>query len=60
MFHLPNSDRRSELMIIYGEALAADSKIPVSGDGTSLEEADAASAKTILDHARAGLVIRKH
>jgi hypothetical protein len=28
MFHLPSPDRRSELMIIYGEELSENSKFP--------------------------------
>ena len=33
MFHLPAPDHLSELMIIYGEALPPDSKIPATADG---------------------------
>jgi len=29
MFHLPTNDRRTELMIIYGEALPKNSEVPV-------------------------------
>ena len=60
MFHLPNADRRSELMIIYGEALPAGSKVPASAEGVSLDTESPADAKTLLDHARQGLTIRKH
>jgi hypothetical protein len=58
MFHLAGSERRSELMIIYGEALPASSAVPTSDDGTSLDDAAPAEARTILDHARSGLTIR--
>ena len=60
MFHLPTADRRTELMIIYGEALPKDSKIPASADGVRLDDVSPESAKALLDHARAGLTIRKH
>jgi hypothetical protein len=59
MFHLPTADRRTELMIIYGESLSKDSKVPVSNDGVRLDDAFPDSAKMILDHARQGLTIRK-
>ena len=60
MFHLPTPDRRTELMIIYGESLPEDSKIPVGEDGIRLDDAAPESAKTLLDHVREGLNIRKH
>jgi hypothetical protein len=60
MFHLPTADRRSELMIIYGESWPEDSKIPASNGGIPMDDAYPAAAKTILDHAREGLAIRKH
>jgi hypothetical protein len=59
MFHLPSPDRRSELMIIYGEDLAHDSKIPATEDGVHLDDAAPAAAKEILAHAKQGLSIRK-
>jgi hypothetical protein len=58
MFHLPGSDRRSELMIIYGEALPASVLVPTSDDGTPLDSVLPAIARTLRDHARAGLTIR--
>jgi hypothetical protein len=60
MFYLPTPDRRTELMIIYGEALSQDSRVPVSDDGVRLDEASPESAKLLLEHARAGLTIQKH
>ena len=60
MFHLPTADHRSELMIIYGEALPPDSRIPVSEDGVSLDTEDPADAKLILQHALQGLTLRRH
>jgi hypothetical protein len=59
MFHLPTADRRTELMIIYGEALPEGSKIPVSEEGVPLDDAFPDSAKMLLDHVREGLTIRK-
>ena len=60
MFHLPTADRRSELMIIYGEALPPQSPIPASAEGTALDKEDPAAAKLLLEHALKGLTIRKH
>jgi hypothetical protein len=60
MFHLPTADHRSELMIIYGEALPAESRVPVSEDGVSLDTADPADAKLILQRALQGLTLRRH
>lgn len=60
MFHLPTADRRTELMIIYGESLPEDSKIPIAKDGVRLDEASPEAAKTLLDHALHSLSIRKH
>ena len=60
MFHLPSADRRSELMIIYGEALPAQSPIPASQEGTALDTEDPAAAKLVLQHAIQGLTIRRH
>ena len=60
IFHLPAPDRRSELMIIYGESLPEDSKVPVAADGLRLDDASPESARMILDHARQNLTIHKH
>src|SRR5581483_568439 len=38
MFHLPTPDRRSEVMIIYGEALPDNSAVPVRLGGVDLEK----------------------
>ncbi len=58
MFHLPTPDHRTELMIIYGESLPADSKILASKDGTLLYDASPESARLLLDHAKQSLTIR--
>lgn len=60
MFHLPTPDRRTELMIIYGESLLDDSKIPIAKDGVGLDDAYPEAAKTLLDHACRNLTIHKH
>jgi len=60
MFNLPTADRRTELMIIYGESLPQDSKVPATTDGVRLDDASPETAKGILEHAREGLTIRKH
>ena len=59
MFHLPTPEHRTELMIIYGEALPADSKIPAAKDGVLLSDASPESANLLLDHAKQSLTIRK-
>ena len=60
MFHLPTPDRRTELMIIYGESLPEDSKIPATADGVRLDDSSPEAAKMILNYARESLTIRKH
>jgi hypothetical protein len=57
MFHSPSADHRSELMIIYGEALPQNSPIPVVKKGLDLDTESPASAQVLLEHAREGLVI---
>ena len=46
-------------MIIYGEALPEDSKIPVRKDGVDLDKESPDSARLILNDARMDLTIRK-
>ena len=60
MFHLPTADRRTELMIIYGERISAESKTPVGADGVQLDSADARAARVFLEHVRRALTIHKH
>jgi hypothetical protein len=57
MFHLPSADRRSELMIIYGEAVSPNSTTPVSEDGVPLDTENPAQASVFLAHARQGLAV---
>ena len=59
MFHLPTPDRRTELMIIYGEALPDGSDVPVRAGGVVLDEEAPAAAHTLLEHARRDVTIRK-
>ena len=57
MFHSPSADHRSELMIIYGEALPQNSAVPIREKGLDLATESPASAQVLLEHARQGLVI---
>jgi hypothetical protein len=59
MFHLPGSDRRSELMIIYGEALPEGTQVPTSDDGVPLDRVLPGAGRQLVKHVRAGLTIRK-
>jgi len=58
MFHLPSADHRSELMIIYGEALPQDTAVPVRKGGVLLDKESPGSAQMFLEHARRGLVVQ--
>ena len=58
LFHLPTTDRRTELMIIYGEALPQQSPVPVREGGVDLNAESASSARTFLDRARRGFIVR--
>jgi hypothetical protein len=57
MFHVPSADRRTELMIIYGEALPPDFAVPVEKSGDSLDKESSSSAQMFLEHARQELVV---
>jgi len=58
MFHLPTPDRRTELMIIYGEALPENSPVPVRKEGVDLMKDDPAFAKKLLDDLKSQLTIQ--
>jgi hypothetical protein len=58
MFHLPSADHRTELMILYGEALPRASAVPVRKGGVQLDTESPASAERFLGHARQGLVVQ--
>jgi len=57
MFHLPTPDHRSELMIIYGEALPQDSTVPASKEGVDLIQEAPPFARDLLAHMRSNLTI---
>jgi hypothetical protein len=60
MFHLPTADHRTELMIIYGEAVP-DADTTITGvEGVPLDSAHADAARRFVDHARQVLSIRVH
>jgi hypothetical protein len=59
MFHLPTPDHRTELMIIYGEALPEGSTVPVREGGVQLDKESPSSARMFLDHMRRDMTIRK-
>jgi hypothetical protein len=58
MFHLPTADHRTELMVIYGEALPQNTTVLARADGAKLDTESPDSAKMFLEHARQGLTIR--
>jgi len=58
MFHLPSADHRTELMIIYGEALPQDTAVPVRKGGVQLDMESPVMAQMFLEHARRGLVVQ--
>jgi len=57
MFNLPTADHRSELMIIYGEALSPHSDIPLRTGGVNLEKEAPDLALRFLEHARENITI---
>ncbi len=58
MFHLPSADHRTELMIIYGEALPQNTAVPVRKGGVQLDTESPDLAQMFLEHARQGLVLQ--
>jgi hypothetical protein len=62
MFYLPTPDHRTELMMIYGEALPEDSKVPLKSsrdEGVLLDDAAPQPAKDLLRRALQGVTVRK-
>lgn len=62
MFYLPTADHRAELMIIYGEPLPEDSKVPLKSsrdEGVLLDDAAPQAAKDLLNRALQGLKLRR-
>lgn len=58
MFHLPTADHRTELMIIYGEALPQNTTVPVRNGGVQLDMESPSLARMFLEHARQGLAVQ--
>jgi len=58
MFHLPSADHRTELMILYGEALPQNTAVPVRNGGVPLDTESPSSAQMFLEHAREGLIVQ--
>ncbi len=58
MFHLPSTDHRTELMIVYGEALPEGGAVPVGKDGGPMDMESPGSTQMFLEHARQGLVVQ--
>lgn len=58
MFHLPTPDRRTELMIIYGESLPENSSTPTARTGIPLDSAYPDIAKSVLARLQQRLVVR--
>jgi hypothetical protein len=58
MFYLPSADHRTELMILYGEALPQNTTVPVRNGGVPLDAESPSSAQMFLEHAREGLIIQ--
>jgi hypothetical protein len=59
MFHLPTPDRRSELMIIYGQALPEGSTVPIPNDGGDLSKDSPAEAEKVLETIKGDLRIQR-
>lgn len=58
MFHLPSADHRTELMIVYGEALPQNSAVPIRNGVVPLDTESPSSAQMFLEHAREGLTVQ--
>ena len=58
MFHLPTPDRRTELMIIYGEVLPEDSAVPLRKEAVDLMKESSAYAQKLLENLKSQLTIR--
>ena len=59
LFQVPSADHRTELMIVYGEALPQNTAVPVRDGGVPLDTESPRSAQKFLEHARQGLIIQK-
>ena len=59
MFHLPTPDRRTELMIIYGEALRENASVRLRKEGVDLTKEDPAFAQKLLADLKDQLTIKR-
>jgi len=59
MFHLPTPDRRSELMINYGQAPPEVSTVPIPNDGADLSKDSPAEAEKVLETMKRDLRIQR-
>jgi hypothetical protein len=57
MFHLPTPDHRTELMIIYGEALPEDTTVPLRKEGVDLMKESPTLAEKLLKDLKSQLTI---
>ena len=60
LIHLPTPDHRTELMIIYGEAVPEDSTIPIRAEGLRLDDAFPEVSEAVLERARHSFSLRSH
>lgn len=60
MFYLPTADHRTELMIIYGEAVPEGSAIPIRAEGLRLDDAFPEVSDALVARAQHSLSLRKH
>jgi len=58
MFHIPSADHRTELMILYGEALPQNTDVPLRDGGVPLDTESPGSAQKFLERARQGILVR--
>src|SRR5215469_6176042 len=58
MFNLPSADHRTELMIVYGEALPQNTAVPARNGVVQLDAESPSSAHMFLEHAREGLIVQ--
>jgi hypothetical protein len=58
MFHLPTPDHRTELMIIYGEALSPDVSVPLEKEGIDVTQEAPTLAQKLLADLKSQLTIR--
>ena len=60
LIHLPTPDHRTELMIIYGETVPEDSRIPIRAEGLRLDDAFPDVSDAVLERARHSFSLRPH